>query len=240
MSKIITDDCFKSFINNYFGKDDFSNWGGATVTNALNVLQRGLQNSPNLISKGIFIGNYNSVGETGGLPEGNSVVWVNAANCTGTLPDVNVRYFQLVTITNDNIFQIALVYDRDNRQPRLSFRYYINNVWTPWGYANKQYYYTLDQLGLDANCDINQLLPKIPEGATFECWVPEGKLKNEFNENVHLGGAWFYLKIDRMGATWKLYVHPYEKSYYYMNTYTTTNNLGWDTCWYKFSGTAVI
>ena len=28
MSKIITDDCFKSFINNYFGKDDFSNWGG--------------------------------------------------------------------------------------------------------------------------------------------------------------------------------------------------------------------
>ena len=214
--------------------------GGATVTNALNVLQRGLQNSPNLINKGTFTGNFNSVGVTGGLPEGNSVVWINAANCTGTLPDVRVSYFQLITISNCNIFQIAIIYDYDTRAPRLSFRYYINSVWTSWGGANKQYYYSLDQLGLDENCDINQLLPKIPEGATLECWIPEGKLKSEFNENVHLGGAWFYLKIDRMGATWKLYVHPYEKSYYYMNTYTTTNNLGWDTNWFKFSGTAVI
>lgn len=214
--------------------------GGATVTNALNVLQRGLRNSPNLISKGIFTGNFDSLGETGGLPEGNSVVWINAANCTGTLPDVNARYFQLVTIVNSNIFQIAIIYDVNSRAPRLSFRYYINNAWTPWGGANKQYYYSLDQLGFTYDvADVTTILPAIPKGATLETWLSAGKLRDSFIKNIPglTANDYFYLKIDHMGDTWKLWVYPYNKSdCFYMNTYTKTNNIGWDTNWYQFSG----
>lgn len=214
--------------------------GGATVTNALNVLQRGLQNSPNLISKGTFTGNYNSVGDTGGLPDGNSVVWINADNATGTLPDAAARYFQLITITNSNIIQIAIIYDQNNRQPRLSFRHHINNVWTPWGGANKQYYYSLDQLGFTYDtADVTTILPAIPKGATLETWLSAGKLRDSFIKNIPglTSNDYFYLKIDHMGNTWKLWVYPYNKSdCFYMNTYTTTNNIGWDTTWYKFGG----
>lgn len=214
--------------------------GGATVTNALNVLQRGLQKSPNLINKGTFTGNFNSVGGTGGLPEGNSVVWINAANCTGTLPDAKASYFQLITISNNNIFQIAIIYDQDTRAPRLSFRYYINNAWTPWGGANKQYYYSLDQLGFTYDvADVTKILPAIPKGATLETWLSKGKLRDSFIKNIPglTANDYFYLKIDHMGDTWKLWVYPYNKSdCFYMNTYTTTNDIGWDTNWYQFSG----
>ena len=214
--------------------------GGATVTNALNVLQRGLQKSPNLINKGTFTGNFNSVGGTGGLPEGNSVVWINAANCTGTLPDAKASYFQLITISNNNIFQIAIIYDQDTRAPRLSFRYYINNAWTPWGGANKQYYYSLDQLGFTYDvADVTTILPAIPKGATLETWLSAGKLRDRFIKDIPglTANDYFYLKIDHMGDTWKLWVYPYNKSdCFYMNTYTKTNNIGWDTNWYQFSG----
>lgn len=214
--------------------------GGATVTNALNVLQRGLQKSPNLINKGTFTGNFNSVNGTGGLPTGNSVVWIEAANCTGTLPDAKASYFQLITISNDTIFQIAIIYDQDTRAPRLSFRYYINNAWTPWGGANKQYYYSLDQLGFTYDvADVTKILPAIPKGATLETWLSKGKLRDSFIKNIPglTANDYFYLKIDHMGDTWKLWVYPYNKSdCFYMNTYTTTNDIGWDTNWYQFSG----
>lgn len=231
---------FKYFISKIIGKTSIAGIGDGTITSALNVLQRGLQNSPNLINKGTFKGNFNSVGVTGGLPEGNSVVWIEAANCTGTLPDARVSYFQLITISNNNIFQIAIIYDQNTRAPRLSFRYYINNAWTPWGGANKQYYYSLDQLGFTYDvADVTTILPAIPKGATLETWLSTGKLRDSFIKNIPglTANDYFYLKIDHMGDTWKLWVYPYNKSdCFYMNTYTTTNNIGWDTNWYKFGG----
>lgn len=43
MSKIITDDCFKSFINNHVGKTDISHIGGGTITSAINFLNTSKQ-----------------------------------------------------------------------------------------------------------------------------------------------------------------------------------------------------
>ena len=82
-------------------------------------------------------------------------------------------------------------------------------------------------------------MPAIPKGATLETWLSTGKLRDSFIKNIPglTANDYFYLKIDHMGDTWKLWVYPYNKSdCFYMNTYTTTNNIGWDTNWYKFCG----
>lgn len=42
MSKIITDDCFKSFIDNHYGKVDISDIGGGTATSAIRTLNDNL------------------------------------------------------------------------------------------------------------------------------------------------------------------------------------------------------
>lgn len=51
MSKIITDDCMKSFITNHYGKTSIAGIGDGTVTGAISALNTSIQNHMNMTSK---------------------------------------------------------------------------------------------------------------------------------------------------------------------------------------------
>lgn len=135
MSQLITDKCITSFIKNHFGKTDISKIGDGTVTGALSSLNTELATAYNLVNKGLFTGNYDAVGTSDGLPVGNSICWVARLSAKGTnpFPDVDVNYFELITISDIMFVQIAIVENStETLVPYIAWRINDSGTWSAW------------------------------------------------------------------------------------------------------------
>lgn len=135
MSQLITDECITSFIKNHLGKTDISGIGDGTVTGALKTLNTELASAYNLVNQGHFTGNYDSITSDDGLPFGNSICWVNKTSSKGTdpFPDVNTNYFELITIYNIVIIQIAIVENSTEAlAPHIAWRVCDSGTWSFW------------------------------------------------------------------------------------------------------------
>ena len=100
------------------------------VSNQLNSDLSGKQ--PSLLG-GVYTGNIDNVGMSGGLPKDGSVIWFNSLTASGTVPvtagdDV---YMYLVTHVAGEGLTLQLCFPF-NYSYKMSYRMYVNGNWTTW------------------------------------------------------------------------------------------------------------